>query len=96
MARRVFVVAGLIILALSLDSSSPQESKPPPQKVPPVESPLPPQDYPSDKPKYDYMSSFFSRNTKPLGLKEDLAVKQLLKQPAINWAVRTGQSSILD
>lgn len=96
MARRGFVVAGFIILALCLGTSSSQESKPPPQKVPPAESPLPPPDYPSDKPKYDYMSSFFSRNTKPLGLKEDLAVKQLLKQPAIKWAVRTGQSSILD
>lgn len=96
MARRGLFAGGFIILALFLGSSSPQESKPPPQKTPPAESPLPPQDYPSDKPKYDYMSSFFSRNTRPLGLKEDLAVKQLLTQPAIKWAVRTGQSSILE
>ncbi len=96
MWRKGLAALGLIVLALSLGSSSAQESKPPPQKVPPADAPLHPQEYPSERPKYDYMSSFFSRNTKPLGLKEDLAVKQLLEQPAIKWAVRTGQSNILD
>lgn len=48
------------------------------------------------KPKYDYMSTFLSRNTKPLGLKEDLALKKFLKQPSIKWAIRAGERHILD
>jgi hypothetical protein len=95
MVKRLLAGVGLAIFALSFRTPMPQETKPPPEK-PSLESPLPPQDYPAKKPKYDYMSSFFSRNTKPLGLKEDLAVKKLLKQPAVKWAVRTGQRNILN
>jgi len=96
MVKKLLAGVGLAIFALSLGTPMPQETKPAPQKPPPLESPLPPEEYPAKKPKYDYMSSFFSRNTKPLGLKEDLAVKTLLKQPAIKWAVRTGQRNILN
>ena len=42
------------------------------------------------------MSSFFARDTKPLGLKEDQAVKSLLREPGIKWANRTGIRHILD
>jgi hypothetical protein len=42
------------------------------------------------------MSSFFSRDTKPLGLKEDQALQRLLREPAIKWACRTGTRHILD
>jgi hypothetical protein len=96
MLKRLLAGVGLAVLALSFGIPMPQETKPAPQKPPPLESPLPPQEYPAKKQKNDYMSSFFSRNTKPLGLKEDLAVKKLLKQPAIKWAVRTGQKNILN
>ena len=48
------------------------------------------------KPKYDYMSTFLSRDTKPLGLKEDLFLKKLLKQASIKWAVRAGEGHILE
>lgn len=48
------------------------------------------------KPKYDYMSTFLSRDTKPLGLKEDVALKKFLKQPSIKWAIRGGSRHILD
>jgi hypothetical protein len=96
MTKRVLARVGLIVLALGLSLSWPQETERPPQKTPPLDSPLPPQEYPAKKPKYDYMSSFFSRNTKPLGLKEDLAVKKLLRQPAIIWAFRAGQRNILN
>ena len=96
MTKRNLGAAGFVIFTLFLGSSIPQETQPPPQKTPPLETPLSPQDYPAQKPKYDYMSSFFSRNTKPLGLKEDLAVRELLKQPAIKWAIRTGQRNILN
>jgi hypothetical protein len=95
MIRRFFAGVGFVIIAFALGKSMPQETTPPAQK-PPLESPLPPQEYPAEKPKYDYMSTFFSRNTKPLGLKEDLAVKKLLRQPPIKWAVRTGQRNILN
>ncbi len=44
----------------------------------------------------DYMSDFLSRNTKPLGLKEDRRLEKLLKQPAIYWAIRGGARHILD
>jgi len=55
-----------------------------------------PQTYPVKKPRYDYMSTFLSRNTKPLGLKEDLEAKKLMRQPAIKWAFRAGNRHILD
>lgn len=48
------------------------------------------------KPKYDYMSTFLSRNTKPLGLKEDPALKRFLMQPTIKWAIRAGGRHMLD
>lgn len=74
-----------------------QETSPPSKITPPAESvPTPPQEFPAKKPKYDYMSSFFSRDTKPLGLKEDLALKKLLRQKGIRWAIRTEIRHILD
>jgi len=47
------------------------------------------------KPKYDYMSTFLSRNTNPLGLKENTALKKYLNQPSIKWAVRAGEKHLL-
>ena len=55
-----------------------------------------PQDIPVKKPRYDYMSTFLSRSTKPLGLKEDLILKKLLSQSPAKWAVRAGTRHILD
>ncbi len=55
-----------------------------------------PQNVPVKKPKYDYMSTILSRNTKPLGLKEDPELEKLLKQPSIKWAIRAGKKHILD
>lgn len=48
------------------------------------------------KPKYDYMSTFLSRSTQPLGLKEDPALKKLLGQGAVKWSVRAGSRQVLD
>jgi hypothetical protein len=42
------------------------------------------------------MSQILGRNTRPLGLKEDLALRRLLRQPAVKWAIRAGQRHILD
>jgi len=55
-----------------------------------------PQTPPAKKPNYDYMSTFLSRNTNPLGLKEDLTLKKLLKQSNTKWAERAGKKHILD
>lgn len=48
------------------------------------------------KPKYDYMSTFLSRSTRPLGLKEDPALRKLLNQGAVKWAIRAGSRHVLD
>jgi len=42
------------------------------------------------------MSTILSRNTKPLGLKEDPELEKLLKQSCIKWAIRAGKKHILD
>ncbi len=55
-----------------------------------------PQDVPVQKPKYDYMSTFLSRDTKPLGLKKDPELEKLLKQSSMKWAIRAGKKHILD
>jgi hypothetical protein len=95
MNKRLLTGAGAVIIALFLGASPVQEDKSPP---PPVtfETPITSQEYPAQKPKSDYMSSILGRNTKPLGLKEDQALRRLLRQPAIKWAVRSGQRHVLD
>jgi hypothetical protein len=85
------LAAGILFALLPLVSTTPQsQEKPPPEANPPVGT------VPAQKPKYDYMSSFLSRDTRPLGLKEDQALKKLLRQRAMKWAVRTGTRHILD
>lgn len=46
--------------------------------------------------KYDYMSTFLSRDTNPLGLKENIALKKLLDQSSIRWAIRSSRRHILN
>jgi hypothetical protein len=88
----------ILLLATPLAFSSlAQESKPAEKTAPPAQSiPAPPQEFPPKKPKYDYMSLFYSRNTKPLGLKEDQALRKLLRQKSVKWALRTRVKHILD
>jgi len=50
----------------------------------------------SKKPKYDYMTTFLSRDTEPLGLRENVALKRFLEQPSIKWAIRSGKKHILN
>jgi len=52
-----------------------------------------PQD--TQKQKFDYMSSILSRNTKPLGLKENVTLRKWLNQPSIKWAMRSSRKHIL-
>lgn len=88
--------AGLLVCFLALLPASPQtRDKPVPETSPPEEAAPPPQEFQTQKPK-DYMTSFFSRDTRPLGLKEDQALKELLREPAAKWAVRMGTRHILD
>ena len=54
----------------------------------------PPQDV--QKPNYDYMSTLLSRSTRPLGLREDPAVRRMLGQGSVPWAIRAGSRHILD
>jgi hypothetical protein len=95
MKKRVFAGAGMVVVVLLLGAMPFQENKPPspPQSK---DTPAVPQEYSVEKPKSDYMSQILGRNTKPLGLKEDLALRRLLRQPAIKWAVRAGQRHILN
>jgi hypothetical protein len=60
--------------------------------TPPDQSP--PQEI--QKPKLDYMSTFLSRNTSPLGLKENQGLRELLKQSKTKWAIRAGVRHILN
>lgn len=50
----------------------------------------------AQKQKFDYMSSILSRNTKPLGLKENISLKKFLNQPSIKWAMRSGGRHLLN
>ena len=50
----------------------------------------------TQKQKFDYMSSILSRNTKPLGLKENVTLRKWLNQPSILWAMRSGNRQILN
>jgi len=49
----------------------------------------------TQKQKFDYMSSILSRNTKPLGLKENVTLRKWLNQPSIKWAMRSSRKHIL-
>ncbi len=48
------------------------------------------------KPEFDYMSSILSRNTKPLGLKDNLPLRRFLNQSSMKWAFRAGGKHILN
>jgi hypothetical protein len=51
---------------------------------------------PARKPPTDYMSTFLSRNTKALGLKENKDLTRMMKQSSIDWAVRSTARHLLD
>ena len=48
------------------------------------------------KPPSDYMSNYITRNTRPLGLKDNPLVREMLNQSSSQWAVRAGVRHILD
>lgn len=91
MRKAARIVPGALagaILSLFLASSAvlPPEPQQTAQEQPPREV---------QKPNYDYMSTFF-RSTRPLGLREDPAVRRMLGQGSVPWAIRAGTRHILD
>jgi hypothetical protein len=50
----------------------------------------------ANKPGADYMRDVLRRNTKPIGLKEDKLLQELLKQSNMKWAIRSSGRHILD
>lgn len=54
------------------------------------------QEYPSKKQISDYLSSFLSRSTQPLGLKEDQRLRQLMYQGPAKWVVRASSRHLLN
>lgn len=50
----------------------------------------------AQKQKFDYMSSILQRNTKPLGLKENISLRKFLSQPSLKWAMRSGSRHLLE
>jgi hypothetical protein len=54
------------------------------------------QEYPAKRQISDYLSSFLSRSTQPLGLKEDQKLRQLLYQAPVKWVIRASPRHILN
>jgi len=92
--NRVISVIGLLFLLGLISIFSGQPAGLSLSKSIPA-STLAQQDY-NKKTTEGYMETVLSRNTKPLGLKENVVLRNLLKQPAIKWAIRAGIRHILD
>ena len=91
MRRSAVFLAGALLLgvscALLVASSGRPAQEPAGQDPPPQEI---------QRPRYDYMSTFLSRSTRPLGLQEDPTARKLLHQGAVKWAIRAGSRHILN
>ena len=91
MKKRVFllivVIFAVAILVYSLDKIAPNKGYFPASNQ---------ETQDTKKQKYDYMSTFLSRDTNPLGLKENVALKKLLDQSSIRWAIRSSRRHILN
>lgn len=90
MKRTALLVAFLLLSGLlphSVSVSAQRTDPPPGQENPPRDI---------QQPKYDYMSTFLSRSTQPLGLKDAPEIRALLEQTPAKWAVRATARHILD
>jgi hypothetical protein len=92
MTRKTRVLAGAAAAILLLLALGPAAARTRPQAASQDE---PPQQE-VQKPAYDYMSTYLSRSTNPLGLKEDPAARRMLGQGAVAWAIRAGSRHVLD
>jgi len=88
----------LLVVLLIIPSAPGQDVPSKPKAKPEAELTPPPgtQEVPAAKPGYDYMSTFLSRSTRPLGLKEDVLAKKLLQQRPAKWAERAGLRHIFN
>ncbi len=92
--KKTFLLAGLVILT-GIASALPGGNSLP--KTPNLSSrSMAQQGYSSNKTTENYMETVLSRNTKPLGLKQDVILRNLLGQRSVKWAVRAGIRNILD
>jgi hypothetical protein len=91
----LLAIVSIITLGIQVPAQEtpPQKPKTESQEVASPEQ-TPPQEV--QKPKLDYMSTFLSRTTAPLGLKEDQETTRLLRQSKAKWAVRAGYRHILN
>jgi hypothetical protein len=82
--RALLLAAACAFFGLSAGrpAQDPAGQDPPPQEI--------------QKPRYDYMSTFLSRSTRPLGLKEDPTAREILAQGVVKWAIRAGSRHILN
>jgi hypothetical protein len=89
----------LLVVLLIIPSSPGQEPGSPKPKTKPEPEPTPPpgeQQVPVAKPATDYMSTFLSRSTRPLGLKKDVLARKLLQQRPTKWVERSGVRHIFN
>ncbi len=92
--KKTFFLAALVIL-MGIASALPGVNRLP--RTPNLSSrSTAQQGYSSSKTTENYMETVLSRNTKPLGLKEDVILRNLLRQRPLKWAVRAGIRNILD
>jgi hypothetical protein len=86
-ARTAWILAGLLapfLLPSPLGRPAENGALPSPGRL------FAQENVPGQKPAFDYMSSYLSRNTNPLGLEEDKEIRDLRVQPSIKWVVRAG------
>jgi len=91
MKREAGVAAGVVLFSLLAAPLSVLPARP---AQAPTAAPSAPQEV--KPPKYDYMSTLPSRSTRPLGLKENPALKKMLDQGAVRWSIRAGARHVLD
>ncbi|MCR4395829.1 MAG: hypothetical protein NUW07_03730 [Candidatus Saccharicenans sp.] len=98
--RKALTAALLLLVFMAVShpvpgqAVNPQESRQQQRSVQTPPEQAPPQEV--QKPKLDYMSTFLSRTTSPLGLKEDEELRRLLRQSKTSWALRAGIRHILN
>jgi|GEM_PF-379523 hypothetical protein len=91
MTDKAKIIRGALAAAVFGLFLGPQAMRPGPQTT--AQEP-PPREV--QKPSYNYMDSFLSRSTNPLGLKEDPAARRMLGQGPVAWAIRAGSRHVLD
>jgi hypothetical protein len=93
-SNRIFAVIALVFL-IGFPSIIPGQNRPTMIKPLPLASSAQ-EGYSTNKTTEDYMETVLSRDTKPLGLKENVAVRNLLSQSAVKWAIRCRLRHALD